>query len=1071
MKTLKQKFKKVLLLGSGALKIGQAGEFDYSGSQAIKSLKEEGIKVVLVNPNIATIQTSEGLADKVYFLPVTNDFVAKIIKKERPDGILLGFGGQTALNCGIELYRKKILQKYNVQVLGTSVSTIMETEDRKLFVNKVKNLGLVTPRSIVVTSVRQGVKACEQIGLPCVLRGGFALGGAGSAVIGRKSTMKEYLFKALSASPQVLVEEYLGGWKEIEYEVVRDKFDNCVTVCNMENMDPMGIHTGESIVVAPSQTLTNFEYFELRRLAITCIRGLGIVGECNIQFALNPAKFEYRIIEVNARLSRSSALASKATGYPLAYVAAKLALGHNLRNIKNSITKVTSAFFEPALDYIVAKIPRWDMSKFAMEDDVIGTEMKSVGEVMAIGRTFTETIQKGVRSLNLNFEGIIPEEKVINSYSRQEILNFLKTPKIGRLNFLAMALIKGVSIEKLHKITSIDKWFLYGIKEVVNCYFQIKNNSLTALLLKKAKSLGFSDRQIANLKHLSWQEVRKMRKQHKIIPYVKQIDTMAGEFPAKTNYLYLTYQGDKDDIKAIEGKNVAVLGSGPYQIGSSVEFDWCAVSTVSELKKMRVKTTVINCNPETVSTDYDISDRLYFEELTLERILDIYDKEKFSGLILSMGGQVPNNLAKQLKGEKLPILGTSSHHIDRAEDRNKFSRLLDKLKIAQPDWVSVTSRRKALGFAARMGYPLLLRPSYVLSGTAMRVVYNQHDLFSALSKIIVGLKHPLVISQFITGATELEVDAVASRGRLVALVVLKHIEDAGVHSGDASVVLSKDAVVGKIYSRCEEIVRLICHNLNISGPFNIQFLVKDNRVMVIECNLRASRSFPFSSKVCGTNLINLATQAIVGSKLKTIGRIIPRKVGVKTAQFSFNRLRGVDPILQIEMASTGEVACFGDDTEEAYLKAQLSVGVNIPQKSVLITIGNAFKKDFISECRMLYKLGFRLYATRGTAKFLELSKIKTVLVRKGYEGGRLNTIELIKRQAVDLVVNIRDAEATNGMFKTVSKERSDGYLIRRAAADHNIPLITNLKSAKLFVSAIYNKKNKDLKVFHWKEYL
>lgn len=1065
------KITKVLLLGSGALKIGEAGEFDYSGSQAIKALKEEGIKVILVNPNIATIQTSQGLADKVYFLPVTADFVEKIIELEKPEGILLGFGGQTALNCGVDLYKKKILAKNNVSVLGTSVETIIETEDRELFVKKLKKLNLDTPKSIPVTSIREGLKASKIIRFPIIVRGAFALGGAGSGVAHTKAKLQELLEKGFAVCPQILVEEYLGGWKEIEYEVVRDQFDNCITVCNMENLDPMGIHTGESVVVAPSQTLTSFEYFKLREIAIRCIRGLEIVGECNIQFGLNPKKFEYRIIEVNARLSRSSALASKATGYPLAFVAAKLALGYSLAEIKNSVTEATCAFFEPALDYIVTKIPRWDLTKFQEVHEEIGTEMKSVGEVMAIGRTFEESIQKAVRSLNLDYEGIIPAEEEINKYSKQDILNLLRKPKVGRINLITIALIKGVQVSKISKLTHIDNWFLLGIKNIVDCYKELKKNKINATLLLKAKKLGFSDQQIANLNKTSWQKIRETRKKNQIEPRVFQIDTLAGEFPAKTNYLYLTYNGEKDNVSFQEGKNIAVLGSGPYHIGSSVEFDWCGVTTVKRLKESGYRTTVINCNPETVSTDYDISDRLYFEELSLERVLDICDKEKFLGVILSVGGQTPNNLASELQEQKVGILGTNPEEIDKAEDRNKFSKLLDKLKISQPYWESVTSEKKAIAFAQKVSFPVLLRPSYVLSGTSMRVIYTNEDLISALKSIAVNKKYPLVISQFIRGATEIEIDAVSKNGQVIAYAVLSHIEDAGVHSGDATIVLSKNKIEEAIVKRMEEITFAICKNLKINGPFNIQFMVKHGVVLVIECNLRASRSFPFTSKVTGVNLIELATDAIFDGKIPFYGKLIPKSVGVKASQFSFGRLRGADPILQIEMASTGEVGCFGRDVEEAYLKAALSVGLKLPKKNILLTIGNYFKESFLPYAKLLHEMGYKLYSTEGTHTYLNTFGIPTVLVKKGYEGGRINSLNLIKEGMVDFVINLRDREDKIERRSLVHKERSDGYLIRRAAADHNISLVTNFQIAKLLISALYHQKQMQLSITSWDKYL
>lgn len=1063
--------RKVLLLGSGALKIGEAGEFDYSGSQAIKALKEEGIKVILANPNIATIQTSKNLADEVYFIPITPYFIEKVIAKEKPEAILLIFGGQTALNCGITLYQKGIFQKYKVKVLGTSVKTIIDTEDRDLFVQRLKKIDLKTPKSFAVTSLKEGINASEKIGFPLILRSGFALGGAGSSLVKNKKQLNTSLAKALSVSKQVLIEEYLGGWKEFEYEVVRDAFDNCITVCNMENVDPMGVHTGESIVVAPSQTLSNYEYFQLRKLAIKCIKNLGIIGECNIQFAVHPQKFDYRIIEVNARLSRSSALASKATGYPLAFVACKLALGYSLAEIKNSVTATTSAFFEPALDYIVVKIPRWDLTKFPLVHEEIGTEMKSVGEVMAIGKTFEEAIQKAVRSLDLGYQGIIPEENEIKQYSKQKIKNLLKTPKVNRINLISLGLLKGLSIKEINQLTGIDCWFLARLQKIVDCYKILKTKKLTLSLLKTAKKLGFSDQQIASLTQTSWKKIREKRLKNGIIPTVKQIDTLAGEFPAKTNYLYLTYHGDKNDLVKEQGKNICVLGSGPYRIGSSVEFDWCAVTAINKLKSLGFKTTVINCNPETVSTDYDISNRLYFEELTLERILDIYNFEKFKAVIISVGGQTPNNLAISLKKEKIPILGTNPKYIDQAEDRNKFSALLDRLKIPQPFWQSVTSVEKVLDLAKRKGFPLLLRPSYVLSGSFMRIIFNQDDLLKTLKEIPVNPITPLVVSQFIQDAQELEVDAVAINGKLKAYAILKHIEPAGVHSGDATIVLHKDVIDKKIAKRIEEITDLIAQNLHINGPFNIQFLVKKDIVLVIECNLRASRSFPFTSKVNGINLIELAILGMLKKRVPFLGRIVPSAVAVKTAQFSFSRLRGADPILQVEMASTGEVACFGQDIYEAYLKAILSTGVNLPQKRILLTIGDYYKPAFLPYAQKIAALGLKIYATEGTVKYFNNFGISSTVVKKGYQKGKRNTLYLIKNRLVDFVINLRDKEGNNHKTNKFAKERSDGYKIRRAAADHHISLITNFETAKLFITALSLKKPENLHIYPWQAYL
>lgn len=1070
MKTKEQKIKKVLLLGSGALKIGEAGEFDYSGSQAIKALKEEGKEVILVNPNIATIQTSKGLADRVYFLPVTGEFVERVIKTERPDGIMLGFGGQTALNCGIDLFKRKILRKWGVKVLGTGVETIIETEDRDLFCRKLESLGLKVPKSIAVTTEEMGMQAIKTIGFPAILRVGFALGGVGSAIVRSKNEFRQALKKALSSSRQVLIEKSVAGWKEIEYEVVRDSGDNCVTVCNMENLDPMGVHTGDSVVVAPSQTLTNSEYFKLREIAIKAIRGLKIVGECNIQFALSPKTFDYRIIEVNARLSRSSALASKATGYPLAFVAAKIALGKKLSEIKNSVTGVTCAFFEPALDYVVVKIPRWDLDKFEYVYEEIGTEMKSVGEVMAIGRSFEEAIQKAQRSLDLGFEGVIPENN-INNMSKSELLAMIKVPRVGRINVISMALFKGATVEEICELTSIDPWFVQRFKAIVIFYQKMRKLKLTCGVLTEAKKMGFSDSQIGKVFKKSWKNIRALRKRWGIVPMVKRIDTLAGEFPSNTNYLYMTYQGTQNDIAGVGNKGVCVLGSGAYRIGSSVEFDWCAVTTVSRLRKLGYQTIVVNCNPETVSTDYDISDRLYFEELSLERILDIYEIEKFKGVVLSVGGQVPNNLAMKLSAKGVPIMGTSTKSIDTAEDRNKFSRLLDRLKVPQPSWQAVSSEKAAVAFARKVGFPLLLRPSYVLSGTLMRIVYSQTDLATILKKWTLDREHPLVISQFIENADELEIDAVSASGKVKALVVLKHLEEAGIHSGDATVICAPEVAPAAIAARMEEIIRQIAFKLSINGPFNIQFLVKHGVVLVIECNLRASRSFPFSSKTTGVNLIELATDAIVGRDVENKGRLEPKTVAIKKAQFSFNRLRGADPIIRVEMASTGEVACFGRDFEDAYLKAILSVGLRIPKKSILLTVGNAYKADYVESAKLLSELGYKLYATEGTATYLKTFGIATKVVKKAYEKGSSNTIKLIAARKVDMVINIRDREGIDRDFETVSKERSDGYRIRRAAADYNIPLLTNIRTSRMFIQSIARRKMSDLNIDSWEKWV
>jgi carbamoyl-phosphate synthase large subunit len=1055
--------KKAILLGSGALKIGQAGEFDYSGSQAIKALKEEGIGVILINPNIATIQTSEALADKIYLLPITPYFVENVIAKEQPDGIILGFGGQTALNCGVELFDKGVLSKYGVDVWGTSIQAIKDCEDRGDFVRRLGEIHMKVPRGIAVTSIQQAIEAAEKIGYPVMVRVAFALGGLGSGISYSEEELVERVKKCLAFTNQILVEEYLEGWKEVEYEVVRDCHDNCITVCNMENFDPLGIHTGESIVVAPSQTLTNQEYHTLRDLSIGVVRHLGIIGECNIQFALDPESGDYRIIEVNPRLSRSSALASKATGYPLAFIAAKLALGYSLMDLQNSITKKTMACFEPALDYVVVKIPRWDLTKFRRASKKIGSEMKSVGEVMAIGRTFEEALQKAIRMLQVGMYGL-----VCNDIAFEDLEKELKSPTDRRIFAIAEA-VRNHTIDDIHTLTRIDKWFLHKIKNIVDIEEEIKKQDYTHLpreLFLKAKQNGFSDKQIAILFSREELDVRGLRKKMDIHPWVKQIDTLAAEYPAQTNYLYLTYNGSEDDVEFSEKNKVIVLGSGSYRIGSSVEFDWCCVNAVFTLRELGYRTIMVNYNPETVSTDYDVCDRLYFDELSFETVADISDKEKPIGLIISMGGQIPNNLAMKCHHYGVNILGTSPLKIDNAENRHRFSAMLDDLGIDQPDWRELTDIDEATSFARRVGYPVLVRPSYVLSGAAMSVALNDSELVRYLEKAsCVSPEYPVVISKFIENAKEIEIDAVAKEGELFVYAICEHVENAGVHSGDATMVLPPQRTYLETTRRMKKIARQIARSLDIHGPFNIQFIAKDNDVKVIECNLRASRSFPFVSKIFKLNFIDLATKIIVGVDVPSIDKSCFELdyVGVKAPQFSFTRIKGADPVLSVEMASTGEVACIGDSFEEAFLKSLLSVGFRFPRTNILLSTGPFDSKAlFLPLAKRLEDLGFHLYATRGTAEFMKHHRISSDILHWPLEEKEPNALSFIADRKLDLIINIP---------KSVEEEElTNDYLIRRRAVDFDIPLITNLQFAERFIDAISKMKMSELSIKSWDEY-
>ena len=1073
---MKKQLKKVLVLGSGALKIGQAGEFDYSGSQALKALREEGIETVLINPNIATVQTSEGVADQIYFLPVQPYFVEEVIKKERPDGILLSFGGQTALNCGVELYRQGILEKYNVKVLGTPVQAIMDTEDRELFVEKLDEINVKTIKSEACENIEQTRKAAAELGYPVIIRAAYALGGLGSGFADNEEELDKIAEKAFSFSPQVLVEKSLKGWKEIEYEVVRDRYDNCITVCNMENFDPLGIHTGESIVIAPSQTLTNSEYHKLRALAIKIIRHIGIVGECNVQYAFDPQSEDYRVIEVNARLSRSSALASKATGYPLAFVAAKLGMGYGLFELKNSVTKTTSAFFEPALDYVVCKIPRWDLSKFRGVDKELGSSMKSVGEVMAIGRNFEEAIQKGLRMIGQGMHGFVENKEL----EIEDIDAALREPTDKRVFVISKAMHKGYTVDQIHELTKIDKWFLEKLQHIIDIDEAMKKcniNTLDKELLRTAKVYGFTDFQIARAVGLEDElksmrkaslVVRNRRKNYGILPVVKQIDTLAAEYPAQTNYLYVTYAGVKSDITfENDHRSIIVLGSGAYRIGSSVEFDWCGVQALNTIRKEGYRSVMINYNPETVSTDYDMCDRLYFDELTFERVMDIIDLEQPNGVIVSTGGQIPNNLAVLLDEQHVPILGTKAQDIDNAEDRAKFSQMLTNNGINQPEWSALTSMDDIDRFIERVGFPVLVRPSYVLSGAAMNVCSNEDELKRFLQLAAnVSEDHPVVVSKFIEHAKEIEMDAVAKNGEVIAYAISEHIEFAGVHSGDATIQFPPQKLYVETVRRCKRVGRQIAKELHINGPFNIQFMARDNDILVIECNLRASRSFPFVSKVLKINLIELATRVMLGLPVEKPSKNLfdLDYVGIKASQFSFNRLQKADPVLGVDMGSTGEVGCLGDDTNTALLKSMLSVGHRIPKKNILLSTGGAKQKvAMLDAAKILIDHGYKLYATGGTSKFLNENGIEnTHVLWPSEEGDEPKALDLLHNHTIDMVVNIPK--------NLTSSELTNGYKIRRAAIDLNVPLITNARLASAFIYAFCTTKLEDIGIKSWSEY-
>ena len=1068
--------KKVLLLGSGALKIGEAGEFDYSGSQALKALKEEGIETVLINPNIATVQTSEGVADHIYFLPVTPYFVERVIEKERPDGIMLAFGGQTALNCGVELYESGVLEKYNLQVLGTPVQAIMDTEDRELFVEKLNEINVKTIKSEACENVEQARKAAAELGYPVILRAAYALGGLGSGFCDNEEELNKLAEKAFSFSPQVLVEKSLKGWKEVEYEVVRDRFDNCITVCNMENFDPLGIHTGESIVIAPSQTLTNAEYHKLRELSIRIVRHVGIVGECNVQYAFDPNSEDYRVIEVNARLSRSSALASKATGYPLAFVAAKLGLGYGLFDLKNSVTKTTSAFFEPALDYVVCKIPRWDLGKFHGVDCELGSSMKSVGEVMAIGRTFEEVIQKGLRMIGQGMHGFVDNKEL----KIEDVEAALKEPTDKRIFVIEKAFKAGYTIDQIHDLTKIDCWFLQKLYKIHQTDKELQActsiNVLGNDLLRKAKVQGFTDFQIARAVGMEQEmdiekailAVRARRKQAGILPVVKQIDTLAAEYPAQTNYLYLTYSGVAHDIHFENDKrSVVVLGSGAYRIGSSVEFDWCGVQALNTIRKEGYRSVMINYNPETVSTDYDMCDRLYFDELTFERVMDILDLECPYGVIVSTGGQIPNNLAMRLDAENINLLGTQAKYIDNAEDREKFSEMLNRIGVDQPEWSALTSMDDIQEFIKRVGFPVLVRPSYVLSGAAMNVCSNQEELERFLKLAAnVSKKHPVVVSRFMQHAKEVEMDAVAKDGEIIAYAISEHIEFAGVHSGDATIQFPPQKLYVETARRIKKISKQIAKELHISGPFNIQYLARENDIKVIECNLRASRSFPFVSKVLKINLIELATRIMLGLPVEKPAKSLfdLDYVGVKASQFSFNRLQKADPVLGVDMASTGEVGCLGEDSRSALLKAMLSVGQRIPAKNILLSTGDGKQKaEMLAASAMLRDHGYKLFATPGTSRYLTENGVENTLVHwPSEEGQQPQALDMLHNKEIDMVVNVPKNLSTG--------ELTNGYKIRRAAIDLNVPLITNARLASAFIYSFCTQKLDDLEIKCWQEY-
>ena len=1071
-----ESIKKVLILGSGALKIGEAGEFDYSGSQALKALREEGVSTVLINPNIATVQTSEGVADQIYFLPVQPYFVERVIEKERPDGILLSFGGQTALNCGVELDKTGVLQKYNVKVLGTPVKAIMDTEDRELFVERLDEIDVKTIKSEACEDIQQARMAAKNLGYPVIVRAAYALGGLGSGFADNEEELNTLCEKAFSFSPQVLVEKSLKGWKEIEYEVVRDRYDNCITVCNMENFDPLGIHTGESIVIAPSQTLSNSEYHKLRALSIKIVRHIGIVGECNVQYAFDPESEDYRVIEVNARLSRSSALASKATGYPLAFVAAKLGMGYGVFELKNSVTKTTSAFFEPALDYVVCKIPRWDLSKFRGVDKELGSSMKSVGEVMAIGRNFEEAVQKGLRMIGQGMHGFVENKEL----QIDDLDAALREPTDKRVFLISKAMHKGYTVDQIHDLTKIDRWFLNKLKHIIDIDEDLKRKNINTLdkeLLRTAKVYGFTDFQIARAvgleeecqnMHQAMRIVRRLRKSFGILPVVKQIDTLAAEYPAQTNYLYVTYAGVASDITFSNDRNsVIVLGSGAYRIGSSVEFDWCGVQALNTIRRQGYRSIMINYNPETVSTDYDMCDRLYFDELTFERVMDIIDAENPHGVIVSTGGQIPNNLAMYLDEENVPILGTSAKDIDNAEDRAKFSSMLTENGINQPEWSALTSMDDIDKFVDRVGFPVLVRPSYVLSGAAMNICSNKDELTRFLQLAAnVSVDHPVVVSKFIEYAKEIEMDAVAQDGEIMAYAISEHIEFAGVHSGDATIQFPPQKLYVETMRRIKRISRQIAKKLHINGPFNIQFMARDNDILVIECNLRASRSFPFVSKVLKLNLIDLATKIMLGAPVEK-----PNKnlfdldyVGIKASQFSFNRLQKADPVLGVDMSSTGEVGCLGDDTSTALLKSMLSVGHRIPKKTILLSTGGAKQKaEMLDAAKMLKQHGYELYATVGTSKYLTENGIENTLVyMPSDEGQQPQALDLLHEKKIDMVVN---------MPKDLTpRELTNGYKIRRAAIDLNVPLITNSRLASAFISAFCNVSLDDIDIKAWGEY-